>query len=116
MGKGVERRQREWFSQRLSDLTLLDRAVAVRADGKCIDLAVPIGGKRRGGYVTCCSIRWAKQVYKQLHGLPGFPSVRIDYSPYRNACHCVVWGEQPPDTDDSKEDGRFYGYREEILV
>lgn len=116
MKKGMERGQREWFAQRLSDLMLLDRAVAVRGDNKCIGLAVPVGGARRGGYVSCCSIRWAKQVYKQLFGRPGFPSVRIDYSPYRDACHSVQWGEQAPDTDDPKEGGRFYGYREEVLL
>jgi len=115
--KSRERSQREWFLERLVDVALVERAVRVLVDGRYFDLAVPVNGTtRRGGYVSCASIRWAKQVYKQLVGKPGFPSVRIDYSPYRDACHTVEWGEQPPDTDDSKESGRFYGYREEALI
>ena len=110
-----ERDKRAWFRERLADATLLDGAVAIRAERRFIDLAVPAGGNRRGGYVSCCSIRWAKAAYFQLEGKAGFPSVRIDYSPYRDACHSVCWGEQPPDTDDSKATGRFYGYREEVL-
>ena len=109
-----ERSQREWYRERLADATLLDGAVAIRAERRFIDLAVPVGGTRRGGYVSCCSIRRAKAAYFQLEGRPGFPSVRIDYSPYRDACHCVCWGEQPPEEDDNAI-GRFYGYREEVL-
>lgn len=109
-----EREQREWFSERLADTSLLDGAVAIRAERKFIDLAVPVGGTRRGGHISCCSIRWAKAAYHQLEGRAGFPSVRIEYSPYRNACHTVCWREQPPEEDD-KAIGRFYGYREEVL-
>jgi hypothetical protein len=113
--KSWQQKQREWFLRRLSDITLVDRAVKVYGDERFLDFAVPVGETRRGGYVSCCSIRWAKQVYKQLFGKAGFPSLRIEYSPSHNACHTVRWGEQPPDRDDSKEEGRFYGYREEIL-
>ena len=110
-----ERDIRAWFRERLADATLLDGAVAVRAERRFLDLAVPVGGARRGGYVSCCSIRWAKAAYFQLQGRVGFPGVRIEYSPYRDACHSVCWGEQPPETDDSKTVGRFYGYCEEVL-
>lgn len=110
-----ENKRCEWFRERLADPTLLDRAVPIWVDGVLIDIAVPVGGSRRGGYVSCSSIRWAKAVYHQLSGRNGFPSVRIEYSPRRDTCHTVCWGEQPPDSDDSKVGGRFYGYREEML-
>jgi hypothetical protein len=110
-----ERDKRAWFRERLADATLLDGAIAIRAERRFIDLAVRVGGTRRGGYISCGSIRWAKAAYHQLEGHAGFPSVRIEYSPYRDACHTVCWGEQPPEGDD-KAIGRFYGYREEVLL
>lgn len=109
-----EREQREWYSERLADTTLLDAAIPIKVDGRFIDLAVPAVGSRRGGHISCGSIRWAKAAYHQLNGHAGFPSVRIEYSPYRDACHTVCWGEQPPEND-SKAIGRFYGYREDVL-
>ena len=115
--RSAGQKEREWFLERLADVTLVDRGIAVHADDKCIGFAVPVNGtSRRGGYISCASIRWAKQVYMQLAGKTGFPSVRIDYSPFRDACHTVEWGEQPPDTDDTRENGRFYGYREDVLI
>ena len=105
----------EWFRERLADAMLLDLAVPIWADGVLLDIAVPVGGTRRGGYVSCASIRWAKTAYHQLEGRAGFPSLRIEYSPYRDACHTVCWGDQSPE-DDSKTSGRFYGYREEVLL
>jgi hypothetical protein len=110
-----EREQREWFRQRLDDKKLLDRAVRLIVDGRRFhDIAVPVGGSRRGGEVACCSISWAKQVYRQLENKPGFPHLRIEYSPYREACHSVVWGGLSPESGDRAR-GRFYGYRESVL-
>jgi len=112
-----ERSQREWYRARLADATLVDRAIPILVDRRrFIDLAVPVGGSRQGGHVSCATIRWAKSAYHQLLGRPGFPSVRIHYSPSRNACHSVCWGEQPPEGEDNKRIGRFYGYREDVLL
>lgn len=47
----------EWFRERLADAMLLDLAVPIWADGVLLDIAVPVGGTRRGGYVSCASIR-----------------------------------------------------------
>jgi hypothetical protein len=48
-----------------------------------------------------------------LDGRPGFPDLRVRWSPYRDTCHVVECGEIPP--DDDAERGRFYGYSAEAI-
>lgn len=113
-----EKEERDWYRQRLADTKLLDSAIRLIVDRRRFHgIAVPVGGKRKGGEISCCSIRWAKQVYQQLKSVPGFPHLRIDYSPYRDACHTVVWGGLPPEgPKTTRACGRFYGYREDVLL
>ena len=105
-------RQYAYFRDRLTNLMLLEKAVEIKFKSHS-DLAVPTGGTRRGGYLTCCDIRDARKAFFILEGRSGFPHLRIDYSPYRDACHSVEWGDLPP--DGTEETGRFYGYREDVL-
>ncbi|GAA3376301.1 hypothetical protein GCM10020367_47450 [Streptomyces sannanensis] len=44
-----------------------------------------------------------------LVGSPGFPAVRLRWSPDPDVCHTVEWGELAPPADDAVR-GRFYGY------
>ena len=50
-----------------------------------------------------------------LVGKPGFPDVRLRWSPDPESCHVVEWGARTPFGGDDVLRGRFYGYREEVL-
>ncbi|MDJ0347419.1 DUF6302 family protein [Streptomyces sp. H10-C2] len=100
----------EYIASRLADPSLLDHAVAV-----CVHrapfLAVPVGGARRGGSMAFDLLILAEKTRGLLEGLPGFPDVRVRPSPYRDTCHVVEWGGQPPACDyNDAARGRFYGY------
>jgi hypothetical protein len=105
----------EYFASRLADPSLLEGAVGV-----CIQrmplLAVPVGGTRIGGLMSFDLLILAEKTRNLLDGLPGFPDLRVRPSPYRDACHVVEWGGQPPvcDYDDAAR-GRFYGYSEAAI-
>jgi hypothetical protein len=62
-----------WFRERLADPDLLDCAVGVKVDGAVL-LAVPVGGSRRGGYLSVSTVADAVRVRAALRGLPGFPA------------------------------------------
>jgi hypothetical protein len=134
--------------ERIEDLSLIDRGIYVVNDngGKehcgdnssCeghpdIDLirAVPIGGKRRGGFLCyMADVVSARDVIQQLDGQPGFPNPRIE----RRVCvpigpcdcqdYIVRWGDeriakdyfpfvQPPEIEAAI--GRFFGYSEQAI-
>lgn len=97
-----------YFLDRLADPTVLEASVAVCLDGAPL-LAVPVGGQRRGGYLPVDSILTGLQVSRLLAGYPGFPTLRVRWSPWRDTCHAVVWGDEPPSWDDEAR-SRFYGY------
>jgi hypothetical protein len=88
--------------------------VAVRL-GKVALLAVAVGGQRRGGYLSVDLLTTAVTVAELLAGRPEFPDVRVRWSPYRDTCHVVEWGEPAPEHDDVAR-GRFYGYREAAIT
>ena len=80
-----------------------------------MDLAVPIGGKRRGGYVALATLRWCRDAVSQLKSKPGFPHLRI-VKGSRTVMHNVRWGESEPDDGASETEwGRFYGYSEQAI-
>jgi hypothetical protein len=98
----------EYFRDRLADPSVLEDSVAV-----CLYLApmlaVAVGGPRRGGYLPVDLIYPAVAVKDLLVDRPGFPNPRVRWSPYRDACHVVEWGDPPP-LDDDIARGQFYGY------
>jgi hypothetical protein len=79
MSQASRRNAPNWnfFTERLEDVSLLNESVPVVCDGYTVDLAVPIGGKRRGGYVALATLRWCRDAVRQLKGTPGFPDLRI---------------------------------------
>lgn len=104
-----------WFRERLQDPTLIDAGVVVVVDGIGF-LAVPVGGRRRGGYTSLDNPEAVYCVRDALVGRRGFPRVRVHWSSCPSTCHVVEWGEDAPDA--SQEDdvtGRFYGYSEQAI-
>lgn len=48
---------------------------------------------------------------------PGFPDVRVRWSPYRDTCHTVAWGKPAPAWwEDDVVFGRFFGYSEAAIA
>ncbi|WP_245001572.1 DUF6302 family protein [Streptomyces alfalfae] len=105
----------EYFRDRLAEPELLAAAVAVCVFRAPL-LAVPVGGSRRGGYLSFDLLATAMAARRLLKDQPGFPRLRVRWSPYPDTCHTVEWGDPAPDwwTDDAVA-GRFYGYREEAI-
>lgn len=100
----------------LEDTTLLDGAVLTTMVGEPHrdSLAVPVGGKRRGGCVLVLSDE-VESVVSRMKATPGFPDVRV----YKDVF--VEWGEPFPVTPagarevNSTELGRYYGYSEDAI-
>lgn len=106
-----------YLRERLDDPTLLSRTVDVG------DAAVPVGGKRRGGFVCVCDSEQAAQIIAVLSEHRGFPDLRFESSDDREAMSIVRWGGAPPpcpeidapDLDWACLDllaDRYYGYSE----
>jgi Family of unknown function (DUF6302) len=104
---------REYYEERLDDVTLLDGAVTVTVESFA-DIAVPVGGKRRGGCFDTFSWRQAHDVVRQLVGRPGFPNVRVVHHPDFQAW-VVEWGEPEPHGD-ATDVGRHFGYSEAAIL
>lgn len=104
-----------FFRDRLDDPGLLDRAV-ITEDG---DLAVPVGGKRRGGYVQTDTRAAGRRLLQQLAARPGeFPGVRL----YCGDGWIVEWGPELDwrGDDEHPEDyvaaGRNFGFSEAAIA
>lgn len=63
----------------------------------------------------CCRWRWQPAVCSRTGR--AFPRLRVRWSPYRDTCHTVEWGDPAPDwwVADAVA-GHFYGYREEAIA
>jgi hypothetical protein len=115
----------DYFKERLWDLSLLARAVpAYEDEEEAWGVAIPVGGKRRGGYVATNDLRRCRQAVIQLGGNPGFPNLRINEDlrvdpGYWGPEHHLCWGDPEPVDDGSTastfECGRYYGYSERAI-
>ncbi|WP_327249871.1 DUF6302 family protein [Streptomyces sp. NBC_01320] len=106
----------DYFETRLADAWLLEKSVALRTL-RMPFLAVPVGGKRRGGYYCVPCLCFGLAVRDALQDLPGFPNLRLKWSPYPDTCHVVEWGEQEPARWwDDVERGRFHGYSDPAIA
>ncbi len=106
----------EYFRDRLADPAILADAVAICVFRAPL-LAVPIGGSRRGGYMSFDLLSLAMATRRLLDTRPGFPNLRVRWSPYRDTCHTVEWGDPAPDWwEDNADVGRFYGYSEAAIA
>ncbi|MFH9295790.1 DUF6302 family protein [Streptomyces sp. NPDC017520] len=112
----VEAYDYEYFRSRLAEPALLADAVAVRVFRAPL-LAVPVGGPRRGGYMSFDLLTLATATRCLLMDQPGFPDLRVRWSPYRDTCHTVEWGDAAPEWwEDDAVFGRFYGYSESAIT
>ncbi|MFD3714918.1 DUF6302 family protein [Streptomyces sp. NPDC058677] len=100
----------EFVAPRLHDRHLLDSSVAVRVFRAPL-LAVPIGGRRRGGCMDAGPVEVALSIRDALLEIPGFPNVRIRLvSPPGERNNWVVeWGERLPFRITASDRARFYG-------
>jgi hypothetical protein len=105
----------------LEDSSLLDGAVVVGGE-----LAVPVGGQRRGGFVCVDGEEGATTTIALLAGFPGFPNLRAVLSHDPEVADNVRWGEDEPalppfdasDLEWARSEaaaGRFYGYSERAI-
>lgn len=104
-----------YYRARLDDPALILLGAAVQLGGGRY-LAVPVGGRRRGGYLSVADVITGMAVRGLLGDHPGFPDVRLRWSRFEDACHTVEWGAPAPEADDPVKLGRFYGYSDEAVA
>ncbi|PAZ16590.1 hypothetical protein CLM62_06470 [Streptomyces sp. SA15] len=98
-----------WYRERLDDPALLDACVVVVIEESRY-LAVPVGGKRRGGYILLDDTNHLEQLRDALKDRDGFPSVRVRWSRHPDVCHSIAWGDPHPRTTDQNKVLEFYGF------
>lgn len=100
-----------FYRDRLDDPGLLDRAVVTEDN----DLAVPVGGKRRGGYVGTDSRAAGARLVRHLAGRPGdFPAARYNF--VRGVGWLVEWGPELDWRGGDAVAGRHFGYSEAVIA
>lgn len=119
-----------WFKNRLADLALLDAAVELSREGYLDCLAVPVGGRRRGGSIPFSDLLDALNALRALSTHWGkFPHPRLEIidDEETSQSYDVRWGDfepEPLDEDEAtperlaekwREMGRFYGYSEAAI-
>ncbi|MGW8329401.1 DUF6302 family protein [Streptomyces sp. NPDC055897] len=105
----------DFFRARLADTSVLKESIAIRMF-RMPFLTVPVGGPRRGGYFPVPELGLGVAVREVLQGRPGFTSLRLRWSPWRDTCHVVEWGARPPAWWDDAALGRFYGYSSSAIA
>ncbi len=101
----------QYFRDRLDDPSLLDRALVTEDN----DLAVPVGGKRRGGYAGAVTRAVGHRTVRQLRTRPDeFPAARLTYA---DGCGWLVeWGPELDWSSDDATIGRRFGYSEAAIA
>jgi hypothetical protein len=111
----------------LEDPGLLALAVPIPLSFDLDDLAVPVGGKRRGGELCVPDADVGRAVMTRLSTLPGFPNLRFVPGPEgEDSLGIVRWGEPEPAYPRGwlwrgklarydVESGRYYGYSERTI-
>jgi hypothetical protein len=117
----------DYYRALIANDSLFDRAIGFYLGGqRCYDrnhaddLAIPVGGKRRGGFLEMTGekefpVQSARRIVELLKRWPGdFPNVRLD----RFDCY-VEWGEPIPGLVQDADEriviarGRHFGYSDE---
>lgn len=113
-----------YFVLRLEDLGLLTGAWRWEYGDKAF-VAVPVGGRRRGGYISAAGRKDARCIIRLLHGRAGFPSLRLSFCRIHGTL--VRWGDSAPvqpNKGASERDrlrwiiksGRYYGYSDKAIL
>ncbi len=100
-----------FYRDRLDDPGLLNRAIVTEDN----DLAVPVGGKRRGGYVGADTRAAGRRLVRQMAARPDeFPEGRCFYA---HGCGWLVeWGPELDWRGDDVLAGRYFGYSEAAIA
>jgi hypothetical protein len=117
---------RAWYAAQLDDPWLLDFSIVVRRSDRHFLLAAPIGGRRRGGFLSFESANDAVQAAERLKDTAGFPDVRIEPFRERGAHYAVRWGENEPSITQRCDQaeaqiaqhraaGEFFGYSDSAI-
>jgi len=115
---------RSYYLQRLEDISLLKHSIKINDS----NLAVPIRGKRKSGYICVYRKSSISKTIKNLknHHLQfgGFPNLRIYKGKlYRQnkktlklyPAYCIEFGKKVNNIKNTKDMGRMYGYKESVL-
>lgn len=95
-----------YYRERLADPGLLDSLLIT----ECGDVAVPVGGTRRGGWTSVGSFAEGEQLIERMREHHDqFPNPRFGYGG-----QVIVFGPDAP--DDDAEAGRHYGYSEAAIT
>ena len=96
-----------YYTERLADPALLDKALVTESG----DLAVPVGGTRRGGWTSVVSASEGHQLIRRMREQPElFPDPRFGY----NSRYVIAFGAKEPDDDEGA--GRHFGYSDEAIA
>ncbi|RSS94244.1 hypothetical protein EF903_06815 [Streptomyces sp. WAC05292] len=104
----------QWYRDRLADPDLVNAGVSISLFRMPL-LAVPVAGRRRGGFLSVGNLIDAYSIGGLLARRTGFPDTRVRWSVYPDTCHVVEWGGRPPTGGDDAL-GRFYGYSEAAIA
>lgn len=100
-----------YMANRLLEPELLAKAVAVRALLSCL-LAVPVGRRRRAGMLGVTTLAVGSEIVAALHGLPGFPDIRLTQAQEPPGTIAVEWGELLPEGVSDQARSLLYGLRD----
>jgi len=112
-----------YFAERLEDHSLLEKALAIHY-GNLFFLAVPVGGRRRGGWVPTPDRACARRVVAFLSDKGGFPNPRVKFEP--GYAPKVQWGDRKPRQPGKLTEyavvcwqiklGKYYGYSDKAIL
>ncbi|MFC4035787.1 DUF6302 family protein [Streptomyces polygonati] len=100
----------EHMANSLLDPELLAGAIAIRVFRAPL-LAIPVGGRRRGGTLSVNSVPVGEAIAAVLSGLHGFPDVRLTVATEPVGGYAVEWGEPLPACLPRHARHEFYGIR-----
>ena len=94
-----------YYLHRLADPSLLEHALVTKSG----DLAVPVGGARRGGWTQVTSKAEGRQLIEEMQQRPDlFPNPRFGYDG-----EVIAFGAEEP--DDDVEAGSYFGYSDAAI-
>jgi hypothetical protein len=114
--QNVDARTMEYYSQRLAEPRLLDKAVLLDIEANETPFAVPVGQFRRGGHIEFLRQSEAKKALRLLKNCEGFRNLRI--------IACTLWWGNPAPFQgcDYTEPicalvlGLYYGYKPKAIA
>ncbi|WP_405644113.1 DUF6302 family protein [Streptomyces uncialis] len=94
---------------------LVSRSTAAASKNRRLwatDLAVPVGGRRSGGFLSVAEPTTGIVVRNLLRDQRGVPEARLRWSAHLRVSPRHPGGTRAPHPDDDETIGRFHGYRD----